>query len=483
MARSFFFYDLETSGLRAGQDRIMQFSGQRTTPELEPIGPAYDTLIKLTPDVLPDPDAVMLTGITPQQTLAHGVTEAAFLRQFYKEMAIAETVFVGFNNIRFDDEFIRFLNYRNFYDAYAWQWQNRRSRWDILDLTRMTRALRPDGINWPFDETGKPINKLERLTKLNGLDHDSAHNAASDMQATIKVAKLILDKQPKLFNYLLKMKSKASVAHLVEQDQPFVYTSSHYPSAWLHTTVVKTVVPHPNLDGALVYDLRFDPSPFLSMNADELAQAWRFSDDPSALRLPVKTLKYNRAPAVAPMTVIDEPTRERLKLDSEQLKRNQELLTSHQAQFGKTLIRAVELMDQTRAANQTALPLNVDGSLYEGGFISRPDQSLMAVLRDAAPDQFSELRYKFQDKRLRQLVPLYKARNYPGELSASEQAEWQTYCETRLNSGGKSSRLNRYQERLHVLEKRTLTKRQQVLLDKLRTYGETVLELTLRQSL
>src|SRR5258708_419153 len=142
MATTFFFYDLETSGFNPREARIMQFAGQRTTLDLEPIGPPVNIFIRLTPDILPDPDAILLTGITPQITVAKGQSEAVFLADFQATIATAGTIFVGYNNIRFDDEFMRFLQYRNMYDPYQWQWQDGRSRWDILDLVRMTRALR-----------------------------------------------------------------------------------------------------------------------------------------------------------------------------------------------------------------------------------------------------------------------------------------------------------------------------------------------------
>src|SRR5581483_1177295 len=171
MAASFFFYDLETSGFSPRTARIMQFAGQRTDMALQPIGEPVNAFIKLSPDIVPDPEAVMVTGITPQKTLADGITEYEFLKLFYEIIATPDTIFVGFNNVRFDDEFMRFLHYRNFYDAYEWQWKDGRSRWDLLDVVRMVRALRPEGIEWPFAPDGKPSNRLEFMTAVNKLDH------------------------------------------------------------------------------------------------------------------------------------------------------------------------------------------------------------------------------------------------------------------------------------------------------------------------
>ena len=169
MAQTFFFYDLETSGLSSRQDRIMQFAGQRTDMNLEPIGEPYNILVKLNDDTLPSPDALMVTGISPQKTLEEGYTESEFSRILTEEIFTPDTIAVGYNNVRFDDEFVRHLFWRNFYDPYEWSWKDGRSRWDLLDVIRMTRALRPDGIIWPLDTEGRATNRLELLTKENGI--------------------------------------------------------------------------------------------------------------------------------------------------------------------------------------------------------------------------------------------------------------------------------------------------------------------------
>ena len=160
MQNTFFFYDLETSGLSARSDRIMQFAGQRTDMNLQPIGEPVNVLVALNDDTIPIPEALLVTGITPQKTLDEGYSEADFAKLLVEEWFTPDTIVVGFNNVRFDDEFIRHLLWRNFHDPYEWSWKEGRSRWDMLDVVRMTRALRPEGINWPVDDKGEPTNRL-----------------------------------------------------------------------------------------------------------------------------------------------------------------------------------------------------------------------------------------------------------------------------------------------------------------------------------
>lgn len=476
MAASFFFYDLETSGFSPRTARIMQFAGQRTDMDLKPIGEPVNCLIKLAPDVLPDPDAILVTGITPQTTLADGLTEAEFLKLFYEQVVQPNTIFIGFNSIRFDDEFMRFLLYRNFYDAYEWQWQDGCSRWDLLDVVRMTRALRPEGVEWPFAPDGKPANRLAFLTKVNKLSHGHAHDALSDVNATIAVAQLIKDKQPELFSYLLTHRDKKSVAALVESGQPFVYTTGRYRSQYLHTSAAVLLARHGQQDAALVYDLRFDPTPFVGMSVAELKAAWQYNPDPDALRLPVKTVKYNRCPAVAPLGVIkDEATQERLELPLATVQKHLKLLQAHGKELAEKVAQAVAELDRDR--EQTTLvdnPLTVDERLYDG-FIDGQDKTIMRAIRAATPDELSEFATRLHDDRLQSLLPLYKARNYPLSLSSEERQEWEAFCRQRLQAGGEDSRLAKFGQRLQELATEVKTEQQRYLLEELTLYGQSLL--------
>ena len=189
----------------------MQFAGQRTNLALEPVGEPINVLVKMSDDTLPSPQAIMVTKITPQSTLMDGLTEAEFCKYVSEEIFIPGTITVGYNSVRFDDEFMRYTFWRNFYDSYEWQWRDNRSRWDLLDVVRMTRALRPEGINWPVRDDGKATNRLELLTKMNHISHESAHDALSDVNALIDVTRLVKEKQPKLYEYLFTMRDKKAV--------------------------------------------------------------------------------------------------------------------------------------------------------------------------------------------------------------------------------------------------------------------------------
>lgn len=427
---SFFFYDLETSGLDPRKQRIMQCAGQRTDMNLQPIGDPLNVLVKLTEEVLPDPGAILVTGITPQKTIEEGYTEAEFLKLLQKEVFKPGTIITGFNNIRFDDEFMRYTLYRNFYDPYEWSWQDERCRWDVLDVVRMVRALRPEGIHWPVTEDDQPTNRLELLSSQNGLDHDHAHDALNDVLALIAVTKLIKEKQPKMYEYLLKMRDKKEIIKLVNLDdpQPFVYTSGRYPKGTSHTTVAYPLAPGSTPGSVIVYDLRHDPTDWARMSIDELKiirfANWDQRQMEGFVPLPAKELMYNRCPAVAPVGVLDDETQNRLKLDMKLVAQNLALL--QQSDLANKMTQVFE-------RGTFAKPADPDAALYDG-FVPDSDKPKMSAVRAADVDGLADFNPDFKDERLASLLLRYKARNFPQSLNDAERSGWETYRTERLQN-------------------------------------------------
>ena len=429
MAQTFFFYDLETSGLDPRSSRIMQFAGIRTDMDLNPIGEPYNVLVKLNDDTLPSPEALMVTGITPQETQADGYTEAEFARLMTEEICVPETIIVGFNNIRFDDEFMRALFWRTFRDPYEWCWKDGRSRWDLLDVVRMTRALRPDGIVWPVVD-GKATNRLELLTKENGIDHFKAHDALSDVEALIAVTKLIQEKQPQLYRYLLDMRDKKKVMKLVslEDKQPFVYTSGRYDAEHDKTTVAFPLAPGRSGNVA-VYDLRYNPVDFIDLSLDELKKkmfaTWEERKADGFVKLPVKELQYNRAPAVAPLGVLEQADGwNRIHLDKATIEKHRNVLLAA-PHFAENIRKLFESRPSFKRATDP------EARLYDG-FVGDRDKLRIETVRNASERELADFHPDFTDERLAPLLLHYKARNYPKSLSDDEVSDWEAWRAKRV---------------------------------------------------
>ncbi|MCL2371716.1 exodeoxyribonuclease I [Candidatus Saccharibacteria bacterium] len=430
---TYFFYDLETSGLNPRTDRIMQFAGIRTDTNLNKIGESYNIVVKLGDDILPSPFATLTTGITPQSTQTEGITEAELCHLLMDEVFTENTIAIGYNNIRFDDEFIRNLFFRSFYDPYIWQWADGRSRWDLLDVVRMTRALRPDGIKWT-EKDGKKSNKLTDLTTANNLIHAKAHDALSDVEALISVAKLLKERQPQIFSYLLNMRDKKSVEKLVKSGEPFLYSSGRLPYPDKTTVAIPL---GPSQQGIYIYDLRQDPTPFLKMPQTELCAhvniPWKERGE-NYIVLPVKELRFNRCPAVAPLSVLKPEDAKRLGIDLVEVKQNLEVINNDPT----FIARAEQALERPPLPQAT----DPDCTLYDG-FVPDSDKPKMAAIRNAGAHKLTDFDPGFTDERLAHLLPLYKARNFPSSLTKSESQIWQNYRAEKL-----AKRLPEFQEEL-----------------------------------
>jgi exodeoxyribonuclease I len=487
---SFFWHDYETFGRVPRRDRPSQFAGVRTDAELNETGAPVMHYCQPAPDFLPDPEAVLLTGILPQQALAEGLPEHRFAAAIEAELARDGTIGVGYNSIRFDDEVTRFLFWRNLIDPYAREWQNGCSRWDLLDVVRCTWALRPEGIAWPVHETGemagRPSFKLEHLTAANGLGHEAAHDALSDVRATIALARLIKKTQPRLWDFCLKLRRKDAVTAEIGAGRPFVHLSGMYPVERGCLAVVWPLAPHPtNRNEVIVWDLAQDPRELATLDAEAVRR--RLYTKQAELpegeqRLPIKTLHINKSPIViGNLSVLEDKGGQigaatRWALDIDAAKRHAE----HAAALGRTLDG---LWAQVFQRPEAPAP-DVDEDLY-GGFVGNDDRRTLQRLRELKPEQLATKRLAFHDARLEELVFRYRARNFPGTLSEDEAARWERHRAERLHGGaGGALTLTAFFERIDQLAEaasEAADERGQALLEALYDYAEGIApELPLR---
>lgn len=447
MSQTFFFYDLETSGLSPRRDRIMQFAGQRTDMDLNPIGETYNFLIRLGDDTLPSPGAIKVTGITPQKTVEEGYSEAEACDLIMKEIFTAGTIAVGYNNVRFDDEFMRFLFWRNLRDPYEWAYKDARSRWDLLDVVRFTRAIRPGKIKWPVDENGKATNRLELISAENGLTHTHAHDALSDVEALIQVARLIKQSDARLWDYLLKMRDKKAVQDLVSLHKPqaFVYSSGRLESEYEKTTVAYPIFDCKN-NNIMVYNLRYDPSDLLDKNPAELAEflskyakssktedAENNSEEQNERRVYFKTFRFNRCPAVAPLSVLKDEDYARIKLSPELVKKHLKILRE-----SPELIKTIQTLSQMKERQleekftEASVP-SAEEQLYDA-FLPDSDRRLCQELSRLSEAELAGSRPQFSDARLPELFLSYKARSFSRSLSEAESLKWDKIKAERLQA-------------------------------------------------
>lgn len=450
---SFLWHDYETFGVVPRRDRPAQFAGVRTDADLREIDEPVTLYCQPALDSLPDPESCLLTGITPQVCAERGVPEHAFAAAIEAQLARPGTVGVGYNSIRFDDEVTRFLFWRNLIDPYAREWQNQCGRWDLLDVVRCAYALRPDGIQWPKHDDGRPSFKLEHLTAANGIAHEAAHDALSDVRATVALARLIKDKQPKLWDFCLKLRKKDAVieemANAQKTGQPFLHVSGMYPPDRGCIALVWPLSPHPtNKNEVIVWDLAEDPGVLRALNADTIRQRMFSRTDAlpeGVTRLPIKTIHLNKSPVViANLKTLSPEMAARWGIDVVQARKHADV-AAHQ-----TALLAGLWPEVFERPAPEATP-DVDEDLY-GGFVGNDDRRLLQRLRTLDPKVLAGQRPVFADGRLGELLFRYRARNFPDTLSDAEQQQWHEHRVHRLHDGaGGGLTLQAFFERIDQL--------------------------------
>jgi exodeoxyribonuclease I len=478
---TFYWHDYETFGTDPSRDRPSQFAGLRTDADLNPIGEPLVIYARPANDFLPHPQACLITGITPQKALAEGLPEAEFIRRIHDELSVPGTCGVGYNSLRFDDEVTRYSLYRNFYDPYAREWQHGNSRWDIIDMVRACYALRPEGIEWPLREDGLPSFRLEELTKANGISHEAAHDALSDVEATIAMARLVRDRQPKLFDYVLGNRGKRAVSAMldIEAMKPVLHVSGMFGAQRHNIALVVPLAPHPtNKNEVICYDLMADPAVLLERDPEAIRELLytRADELPQGTERPgLKSIHINKCPILVTAKMADPATAERLGISGDQCRSHLAVLREERGRDAVGFVAKIQAVYAGREYDEITDP---DRMLYSGGFFSHNDKRAMDQVRESSPEELAASSFPFEDQRLPEMLFRYRARNYPESLSPEEMAQWEEYRFQRLTEpeGGGSICMEEYQELIQALvESGDLSLPQCELMEQLLDYSDSLL--------
>ncbi|MEO7251699.1 MAG: exodeoxyribonuclease I [Arenimonas sp.] len=473
MVSSFLWYDLETFGRDPRRSRIAQFAAIRTDRTLNPLGEPISFYCRPADDLLPSPEATLITGITPQQARREGLPEAEFFARVHEELAQPGTCAAGYNSLRFDDEFIRFGLYRNFYDPYEREWRNGNSRWDLLDMMRLMRALRPEGIQWPLREDGLPSFRLEDLASANGTRTGVAHEALSDVRALIGLAKLFRERQSRLWDYALHLRDKRHANTLLDTvgKTPVLHISGKYSAARHCASLVLPLARHPRIDSrVIVCSLDADPTPLLTLSATEIAERLYTpaADLPDGeQRVSLKEVHSNKCPVLVPLAHLRDADFSRLGIDLPESLRRAQMLRDD-----PNLAEKVRRVFAKEAHRQ---PADADAALYDG-FAAEGDKRAFARIRSSSPAGLAALTRELKDPRYPELLFRYRARNWPDSLGAAERERWNTYRRRRLGSDSGLSEydLPSYYASIAALRADNGPGKAQILLDALESWGREI---------
>lgn len=462
-SNTFLWYDLETFGLNTQYDKIAQFAAIRTDENLNIIEDPIVYYCKLSEDYLPEVQACLVTKITPDEANTKGFHEAKFAKLIHDEFSRPNTCIAGFNNINFDDECIRNLFYRNFYSSYEYSYKNGNSRFDLLNLVRACYDFKRDSINWPAPkENGNPSFKLTELTAANNINQEGAHDALVDVYATIDVAKLIKEREPKLFDYALSLRNKSKVKEIATKDM-FLYTKDIFTSNSGCTRIVKYLPAYDKLNPNAIcfFDLSYDPTNLINASHEEILDTIGFSK-----------LKINKQSFVTPLSMLKKKgLAEQLAIDYNLCRKNSEKINNSQV---------FENLNQALSNKEERAPIeDVDFQLYSGGFFIPQDAKKFDYIREAKPELLLTENWKIVDKRFPSMINRYACRNYLDRQSIKVQNAYKEFCKKRVLSaaGTAKNNLTYFNNQLNeAYANPELTKVDKSVLDSLAHYRDKLLK-------
>ncbi|QOI11000.1 exodeoxyribonuclease I [Blochmannia endosymbiont of Colobopsis nipponica] len=446
--KNFFIYDYETFGKNPALDKPVQFAGIRTNKDLIPTEKPITFFCRPSDDYLPEPEAVLIHGITPQQALKKGITEAKFAKYIHQIFSKSNTCIFGYNNIKFDDEVSRNIFYRNFFDPYSWSWKCGNSRWDLLNVMHACYTLRPEGINWPINKKGIPSFKLKDLTKHNDINHTNNHDAIHDVNATLELAKLVLKMQPKLFNYLHKYHTKQQIRKLIKKTKmkPLIYVSNKFYNAnKKNITCVAPIMWHPNNPNILITcDINNNIETILDNDINTLKeQLFLTEKNLEKNNESINLVHINRCPILAPINTLRPQDINRLELDINTQYSKLIYLKKNRKNINKKI---TSIYSDIKYHTPSYSSKHVDTKLYNN-FFTTPDLKAMNKIRCSSPEILPKLKIDFIDERLKPLLFYYRARNFPNTLNDYEQKYWGEYIKKTFNK----SYLSHYDYKLKLL--------------------------------
>ncbi|MDT8318567.1 MAG: exonuclease domain-containing protein [bacterium] len=468
---TYLFYDLETTGLNKCFDQILQFAAIRTDMNFNELE-RYTTYIQLRPDVIYSPGAMITNRISIFESMS-GLCEYEAIKEIHRLLNQPGTISLGYNSLKFDDEFLRFSFHRNLFPPYTHQYADGCYRMDILPVTACYFLFKNDIMKWP-EIDGAPTLKLEHLSEANRLARGPAHNALVDVEATIALARLLAEEED-MWKYLTGYFQKKEDMRRLAVLPPFFGDDGSIGSETESWGLV--------IGTRYGYERRYQ-IPVLSLGSSipySNQTLWLRLDNPGLRETTLETIeestwvvrkKYGEADFILP------PSKRFLaNLDAERLAivdENREWLRENRG-----ILSAI--VDYYRSYEYPEIPdLDADAALYQMGFPDPSDQNLCSRFHSALPKDRARFIEQFKKPEYKILAGRILCRNAP---SNCEPSVLEAFEHRRLRSilegdeplvdykgevqGSYSDALDEIDE---IRSERTLDEEQLQLLDELETY-------------
>lgn len=462
---NYLFYDYETSGRSEKFDQVFQFAAIETDENFNQLSQPIEFFCRPRRDVLPSPHAIKVNQIDISELNSKGLSEFEFSKKVADTLTgSGNQCIVGYNSKNFDNEFTRYLLYRNFQDPYAWSYLNGNSCLDIFDIICLGYSIdRLIDIQVNSGD-GNDSLKLENLARWNGLDHDDAHNAVSDVYATIQLAKLVNERCPKLFKHALSLRNVNTTREIVNAQTGFFRSSvfNGYERRFLslHTRICD----HPTINNSVIcWNLLNDPLPILDLGAEEIRRQMYSKKEYRTIGVGFDSLRLNKSPMVVSFSEAEK----NLVAEHGTCLRN---LESVQRNMNSLTVLARDVFTSIMPE------VDPDADLYAGDYFgeTRMDAAMCNAVRS---DPLTVNDLAFRSIRLHRLFRRLKARNFFDQLTDPERDQFLSYCSEKFACADNSPWLTKSvfdREMKEVLADINLSKRQKECLTVLGNYADEV---------
>jgi len=415
MQKTYLFYDLETTGRSKCFDQVLQFAAIRTDLELNELE-RHSIHIKLNPDVIPDPEAILIHRI-PIAAMLQGEAEINAISQIHALLNTPGTLSGGYNTLGFDDEFLRFLFHRNLLPPYTHQWANGCGRFDLYPLTQLYHLYHPECMQWPTNPEGKISLKLELLSKANQLAEGPAHQAMTDVEATLALARIFL-KNKEMWIYSMDFFNKE-----VEQKRREKITAT------LETTYGKYQL-------ALLVG-KAGSSDFFQYPVLALGSHQHYKNQTLWLRLDKPELATTTSDLLAETTwVARQKAGETFLLPfsgrfKQHITAERSIITEKNLTWlgqNGPLLQEIQQYYQHYKYPEI-LNLDVDADLYVKGFLTREEEQLCIQFHTAPEQKKAAVAERFQNPRLQEIAARIMGRYYPQYLTSGLAKKFAAYMQ------------------------------------------------------
>ena len=382
------FYDFETCSSNVSYGQIIQAAAVLVNDSFQELD-RYEGRCKLSPGVVPEAMALLVNKTTPRMLKETNLSHYQMVRQMtdkFKEWK--NSIFIGYNSINFDEEFLRRTLFKNLEYPYLTN-TNGNERGDLFSLARACHLYYPGSIKTPISDKNNPIFKLEQLAPMNDIQHDHAHSAMGDVIATIEIAKLLNKKAPNVWKASLMTTNKDKSFQLIKNEELFCTDFFYYGKSV--PFVLTYVCQHPQWGYPMCFDLKSDPNYYFSLSIHELKK--ELNKKPKVIR----TIKHKKHPIIMnPSYGTNFDNYKQLGI--KKLKQRAKLIRSNN-EFAKKVASILDTEAQEKQDLDSQLDIYPEESIYKK-FSTDYDNKIMVEFHKADwKNKFSVLQ-KFKDERM-----------------------------------------------------------------------------------